>query len=300
MVNADGTGRRKLVDLREPPFSPAAVRAGSFIWSSDGARLAYVLETLEGGCARVSLHQVEVDSARGTSLPLDVPLGDTQLLVWDTSRDVLSFASLCGVTEEQRLGGLRMSTGALWTLPAERPSVSPDGVRAFVPASVLPSGKAAWLTFDSQGDGFTREPVLEAPSWGRFNWYQTHAGGLFTAVTPERQSLECTGVTPQPQRLYRWDANARALQLVRHDATAFSTLAFSPDDTQALVSILVGRDASLPGFCGDGWLRQLYLVPREALESELPPEQLLARSIALEPPTMWPGASSFHFIGWLR
>ncbi|WP_338863263.1 hypothetical protein [Myxococcus stipitatus] len=300
VVNADGTGRRRLVDLREPPFSTAAVRAGSFIWSSDGARLAYVVESIGGGCARVRLHQVEVDSSRATSLQLDAPLGDTQLLVWDSPRDVLSFASLCGATEEQRLGLLRMSTGALWTLPAERPSVSPDGARAFVAASVLPSGKAALLSLDSKGHAFTRESVLESPSWGRFNWYQKHAGGLFTAVTPERQSLECMGVTPPPQRLYRWDARERALQLVRQDATAFTTLAFSPDDTQALVSVLVGRDDSLPGFCGDGWLRQLHLVPREALESELPREQLLARSIALEPPTTWPGASNLHYIGWLR
>lgn len=126
-------------------------------------------------------------------------------------------------------------------------------------------------------------------------WYKKHAGGLFTAVTPERQSLEGMGVTPLPERLSHWDVRTRSLQWVREDATAFTTLASSPDDTQAPVSILVGRDDSRPGFCGDGWLRPLHLVPREALESELPREQLLARSIALAPRRRtpwrhcWPG-----------
>lgn len=295
VVNADGTGRRKLLDLRDLPSPPAGLRAGTFIWSSDGTRLAYALETPGLGCAVLRLHLVDVASARVTDFPFSPQVGEARLLAWSSSRNEIAFASWCGTTGEQRLCVLDASTGRVRAQPAEEPSVSPDGARAFVSATASAGTRAALLRLD---EAFTVEDSLEAS--GRFTWYHQRPGGLFTQVTPEPATTECAGVTPPPQRLSRWEPGARALQPVRQDATAFTVLAFSPDDTQALVSILTGRDDARAGFCGEGWLQRLLLVQREDLESELPREQLLARSTPLAPVQPWPDPSNARYLGWLR
>ncbi|NBD10193.1 TolB family protein [Corallococcus silvisoli] len=297
VVNADGTGRRKLVDLRDRPPPPTGLRAGTFIWSPDGTRLAYVLETPGPGCAALSLHLVDVASAQAqvADFPLSPQVGEAQLLAWSSSRNEIAFASRCGASGEQRLCVLEVSTGKVRARPSEGPSVSPDGVRAFVAATSSAGRRAALLKLD---EAFTIEHTLE--SSGRFTWYHQHPGGLFTEVTPERATTECAGVTPPPQRLSRWEPGTRARQPVRQDATAFTVLAFSPDDTQALVSILAGRDDTQAGFCGEGWLQRLHLVRREDLESELPREQLLARSVALAKAQPWPGPGNARYLGWLR
>ncbi|RKI07260.1 hypothetical protein D7Y15_28660 [Corallococcus sp. AB030] len=296
VVNADGTDRRILVDLRDLPSPPKGTRASSFIWSSDGKHLAYALELPHPDCELLKLYRVEVESGRVTEVPLGPIQGKPQLWVWSSSRNECVFTLQCGTTGAQRLGVLDVSTGRVRTLSAEGPAVSPDGGHAFVTTSTPQGRKASLHTLD---DAFTLEASLGAFT-GRFNWYNQRPGGLFTEVTPEPPTTECAGVTPPPQRLYRWDPHARTHSRVRQDATPFTVLAFSPDDTQALVNILVGRDDSQPGFCGEGWLQRLHVVQRDDLESDLPMEQLLAKSTPLAPSTPWPGPSSSSYIGWLR
>ncbi|NOK17359.1 TolB family protein [Corallococcus carmarthensis] len=296
VVNADGTGRRILVDLRELPSLPEGTRASSFIWSSDGNQLAYALELPGPGCELLKLYRVDAGSGQVTDVPLNPTQGKSQLLVWSAPRNELVLTLQCGSTGAQRLGVLDVSTGHLREHPAEWPAVSPDGAHALV-ATPAPAGrKASLLTLD---DAFTPESSLGTFT-GRLNWYNQRPGGLFTAVTPEPPTTECAGVTPPPRRFHRWDPQTRTHPLVRQDATAFTVLAFSPDDTQALVNILVGRDDSQPGFCGEGWLQRLHLVQRDDLESDLPREQLLARSTPLGPSTPWPGPSHSSYIGWLH
>lgn len=296
VVNADGTGRRILVDLRDLPSPPRGTRASSFIWSSDGKHLAYALEQPSPGCELLSFYMVEVESGRVTEVPLGPIQGRPQLLVWASSRNECVLTLQCGTTGAQRLGVLDISTGRMRAHPAEWPTVSPDGGHAFAKTSTPQGTKAFVRTLD---DAFTLEASLGAFT-GSFNWYNQRPGGVFTEVTPEPPTTECAGVTPPPQRLYRWDPHARIHSWVRQDATPFKVLAFSPDDTQALVNILVGRDDSQSGFCGEGWLQRLHVVQRDDLESDLPLAQLLARSTPLLPSTPWPGPSHSSYIGWLR
>ncbi|GMU02419.1 hypothetical protein KH5H1_65390 [Corallococcus caeni] len=294
VVNADGAGRRILVDLRDLPSPPKGARASSFIWSSDGKHLAYALELPGPGCELLKLYTVDVESGRVTDVPLGPVQGKPQLLAWAPSRNEFVFTLQCGTTGAQRLCVLDIPTGRMRAHAAEWPAVSPDGGHAFVTTSTPEGRRASLLALDA---AFTSEAPLGAFT-GRFNWYNQRPGGLFTAVTPEPPTTECAGVTPPPQRFYRWATQTRTPPQVRQDATAFTVLAFSPDDTQALVNILVGRDDSQPGFCGEGWLQRLHLVQRDDLESDLPREQLLARSTPLAPSTPWPGPSLY--IGWLR
>jgi hypothetical protein len=296
VVNADGTGRRKLVDLREVPLPEGQTRAGSFVWSSDGTRLAYALETFKQGCSHLTLHMVDVASGQVTPVLTGKPLGQVQLLTWSSPRDEITFASLCD-EKSSLLGTLHLPTGVVRTRPAWNPVVSPDGTRAFISGEPVPRQRP---TLNKVNETFTVEHILEAPLWGHLVWYHQRPAGLFTAKTPERPQLECQGMTPLPQSFYRLDAETRTLSLLRQDATALRVLDFSPDDTQALVYILLGRDESLAGSCGAAWRQRLYLVRRNELESELPVHELLARSIALAPASYWPGPTNTLFIGWLR
>ncbi|OJT20547.1 hypothetical protein BO221_31640 [Archangium sp. Cb G35] len=301
-MNADGTGRRKLVDLREVPLPEGQTRSGSFVWSSDGTRLAYALETFEQGCSHLTLHVVEVASGQVTPVLTGKPLGQVQLLTWSSPRDELTFASVCdekASTPEggRLLGTLHLPTGIMRTRPAWNPVVSTDGTRAFISGEPVPQQRPTLVRVD---ETFTVEHLLKAPSWGHLLWYHQRPAGLFTAKTPERPQLECQGMTPLPQSFYRLEAGTQTLSLLRQEATALRVLDFSPDDTQALVYILIGRDESSWGVCGAAWSQRLYLVRRDELESELPVHELLARGIALAPASFWPGPTNTLFIGWLR
>ncbi|WP_375773449.1 hypothetical protein NR798_22095 [Archangium gephyra] len=316
VVDADGTGRREIMKLRQLELPQGMLtRGGSFVWSPDGTRLAFVLESFpesrEPGrdCALVSIHVVDVASGRVTPVLVAQRLGYTQLLGWSSERDELLLARACPeefpMLQPDRhipvLSSVRVSDGRVSTLPVKRPIASPDGTRVFM---VGFSQQWAWRGVYRVEEGWPQEVGQEPGSlpWGVLTWYHRRPGGLLTAtpIVNQPSGGECRGSTPGQKQLYRLEIPSGARTLVRRDASRLRVLAFSPDDTHALVEIVLGVSLDPPRHCGPGWRQQLYLVKREELESELPVNALILRSTPLGAPTGWPGELNPRHIGWLN
>jgi hypothetical protein len=316
VVDADGTGRRELMKFRQLELPQGMrTRGGSFVWSPDGTRLAFVLESFPerhepgGDCALVSIHVVDVVSGRVTPVLVAQRLGFAQLLGWSSERDELLLARRCDDefpmmgSEQHRpvLSSVRVSDGTVSTLLVTQPIASPDGTRVYMVG--LPEQWAPRGVYRVE-EGWPMEVEQEPGSlpWGHLTWYHRRPGGLLTAmpIGKRLRGMECAGSSPGEKQLYRLEVPTGTRTLVRRDARRLRVLAFSPDDTHALVEIVLGVSLDPPRHCGPGWRQQLYLVKRDELESELPVNALILRSIPLEAPTGWPGESNPRHLGWLK
>ncbi|WNG55337.1 hypothetical protein F0U59_11520 [Archangium gephyra] len=317
VVNADGTGRRKLVDLtRQRVPEGQYVRAGRFLWSDDGKSIAYVLasspmKVLSGTCADVTFHSVDVASGRGTSLFEAHPLDDVTLLGWSPARAELAFHDGCGFQKgdepspipKGRVTLVRVSDRKMRQRYALHPSMSPDGTFVFIPLQPDVHAPPALYRTEELGGAPAVPIALPAGHEGRIHWLHHAPAALISSTEWELPFLECVGTRPQPRMLFWLELGTGTLRRVREDAHVLNVVAISPGDTYALVGIITGVDKEfLSPRCGvELPVEQLFLVRLEDLASELPIEEILRRAKPLTPPRVWSDVHPFaEYVGWVR
>ncbi|MBM7114857.1 hypothetical protein [Archangium primigenium] len=316
VVNADGTARRKVVDLRQQPLPEGKVRAGSFIWSDDGRNLVYVLKapsTKDDGwsCPHVTLQSVDVESGRVTPLSEAQPLSHVTLLGWAVARGEVSLYGACtplpevdsGITypiPEGRFIVFRPGDGTSWQQRALAPSLSPRGTLVFIPSRPRSQAPPSLQRLESPEP--TREIPLELPARyeARLAWLHHSPTALVSASPGAWPPGECDGAHPRQRILFRLDAETGLLHRVRDEASGLNVVAVSPDDRYVLVGLLTG-ESSVIFICGQVPLEALYLVSREDLESELSLDALRRRAVPLTPPRQWSSSGAFpEYVGWVR
>ncbi|AKJ01072.1 putative lipoprotein [Archangium gephyra] len=318
VVNADGTGRRKLVDLTQLLLPEGQrLRAGSFIWSDDGNSLAYVLASLpkQGAslkdCSQVTLHSVDVVSGRGATLSEARPLGSVALLGWYPARAEAVLYGECGYPEEPSpaipipngsVTVLRVSDGTASQRLALKPSLSPAGSSVFIPSHPRAlAGPPTLYRTDALGGPPTVTLTLPRGHLGRIHWMHRAPAALLSSTEWELPFLDCVGTQPQPRVLFRLDLGTGTLQRVREDARRLNVLAISPDDTHALVGIITGEDDRFHPPCVSRPVERLFLVRLDEIASELPIQELRRRARPLTPPRLWSDVAAFNeYVGWVR
>ena len=316
VVNADGTGRRELVDLTQQRVPEGQrIRAGHFLWSDDGKSLAYVLESrpmkaLPESCADVTFHSVDVASGRITSLFESRSLADVSLLGWSPARAEIVFHDECGFRKgdampipKGRVTLVRVSDRQMSQQRARAPSLSPDGAFLFI--SLQPHDRAPPTLYRTEALDGPPAVTLELPGkmtqGVRIAWLHHTPAALLSATEWELPFLECVGLYPQPRRLFWLELGTGTLQRVREDAHALNVVAISPDDTYALAGIITGKDERFYFPCGERPVERLFLVRLDDLASELPIEELKRRARPLTPPRSWGAQMAFvEYVGWVR
>lgn len=316
VVNADGTARREVVDLRRQSLPEGQVRAGSFIWSDDGRSLVYVLETLatkDNGwnCSHVTLQSVEVESGRVTRLSEAHPLGHVTLLGWAVARGEVSLYGECARLSEEdgansapipegRFIVLRPADGTLRQQSALAPSLSPRGTHVFIPSRPRTNAAPSLYRLDALSPARALPLELPAGYEARLTWLHHSPIAFVSATQRQLPPGECAGVQPRQRLLYRLETETGQLHRVRDEASGLNIVAVGPDDRYVLVGLLTG-EFSMTVPCGRVPLEALYLVPRHDLESELSLDALRRRAIPLTPPRPWSSSGTFpEYVGWVR
>jgi hypothetical protein len=332
VVNADGTGRRKLVDLTQRPVPEGHyVRAGDFVWSDDGKSLAYVLESrpmkppprniahlltsptrdFPEFCEDATFHSVDVASGRGTSLFEARPLNNVTLLGWSPARAELAFHDECGIRKGEvplpipkgRVTLVRVSDRKMRQRYAVHPSMSPGGTFVFIPAQTDAYAPPSLYRTEDLGGPPAMTLTLPAGHEGRLTWLRHAPAALIRATELESPVQECVGINPQPRMLFWLELGTGNLRRVREDARALNVVAISPDGTYALIGIITGEDNSrfYPPCAGPRPVERLFLVRLDDLASDLPIEELVRRARPLTSPRPWKGVNPFaEYVGWVR
>jgi len=238
VIDADGSGRRRLADC-DDPFSIASARRGefgcilrAFAWSPDGERLAYVQGNM-GGRDRgpdLSLFVVDVDGENerrldGCGKPKWPSCGDFygSQLAWDPhgSRLVVPRNGALYVFDVDGGGYRRLSPdcGARKCYDMH-PAWSPDG-RSIVFARQVAARSQALYSITPDGSNFTRLTHLPGQA-GHATW------------SPNGRSIAFDFWDEEHSRLYVMAADGSHLKLLRSgtNATGPSVPAWSPDGTE--------------------------------------------------------------------
>ncbi|WNG41083.1 hypothetical protein F0U61_50825 [Archangium violaceum] len=309
VVNADGTGRRLLVDLRERTPLEGNVRAGPILWSSDGSRVAYVLYSYEKK-PRVRTHYplaivdaVELATGRRETLfqwpergSLFEPRG------WSVKRGEFYFTfervppsppefTPWGVGE---FVTLRLGSGESSRSPPARGSLSPDGQQLLLLPSMLRWG-------DKVGPSLWDGQALEVPRnfesflVQRVAWMH----GQPVAYLTTYRGAECIARTP-PSELYRLEVGGSSPRLEQHTKYPWLlVLEFSPDDAYVLMAVVARHPQSRDG-CALHSFESLLVAERSRFEASTSLEELIAASVRVDDPVSRLGRPLQGFIGWLR
>ncbi|WP_395833313.1 TolB family protein [Archangium violaceum] len=312
LVSSDGKERRKLLEVPGTlPGPKGTVRTGSFVWSPDGRYLAFVREhfTPPPGrevCPRVSIHKVEVESGKVTPIVLEQELGYTELLGWASEREELLLFSRCGLRIgapgefQEFLRVLPVVGGKARSTSASGPAPSPDGAFVYLPPQPPPNPTPPGL-FRITGTGLSPALQLAPSKPGFLHWFHRAPGGVFTALDCRYQAEGQCHDALRPRKMYRVDIATQQVVLVRAEADHIHVLAFSPDDTQALVGLAIQENPKPSPIGARGWQEKLYLVPSGLLLEDASWKELQRQGTALGGFQHWGTSEHVHaYVGWLR
>lgn len=316
VVNADGTQRRKLVELSSHPSLPRErVLSGEFLWSDDGSQLLFVLSRLSAPpeperCWQASFWSVDVATGEVSAVSPWRTLGRVTLLHWRRLEGEVSLYAECPPPIEEGLprasftsgvlGVLQVGTGAVLEHTVFLPQVSLDGRLAFLPYQVRPGTAPIVLSTQTLKPSENAAIPLPVGQQARFVWLNHARAALVTMRPAELFFQECGNVFPASLTLAKWEADSKGWRVLREDSPAFEIVAISPDDDFALVSFPTGE--VVVGFiCSSRPLEVLHLVRRDALEGAVSVQQLRKDSVQLTRPSERRGYRAFStYLGWVR
>ncbi|QRK13880.1 hypothetical protein JQX13_31315 [Archangium violaceum] len=308
VVNADGSDRRLLVDLRKRGRPEERAFAGPLLWSSDGSRVAYVMRSFpekpgpgRRHCPLDRIHAVEVST--GENVPLfDSPrLGFLQFHGWSVERGEVSFSLECEAPsdapwEARRFFIQRLGNGA--SMATARGSVSPDGgYRLLLPSKPREELQEPPLLNEREVDAPTnfRSSLARHVVW----MHEQPVAYLttFTGYSGGSSSIPCVVPDSQPPSLYRLDAREEPPQVRRRTGLmGLMVLAFSPDDAYVLAAAF----QRTPGGRFRCEWDALLVVERTRFEEAPSLDALVAASIRLDVPPIEIGERLSGYVGWLR
>jgi hypothetical protein len=311
VVNADGSGRRLLVDLRERTPPEGNVRAGPILWSSDGSRVAYVLYSYEKKPRSRPRHPlaivdaVELATGRRETLFQWPERGSSfEPRGWSVERGEFSFTFereplappeampwAVGNFVTLRLG----PGGSAQALPAQG-SLSPDGKHLLLLPSPLRWG-------DKHGPPLWDGQALEVPRdfssflTQRVAWM--HRQPVAYITTFRGAEGEC--IAPlEPSALYRLEVGGNAPRMERRTEYPWLlVLEFSPDDAYVFMAVFARRPQDRDG-CVMHSFDSLLVAERSRFEASTSLEELIAASVRVDDPEAQLGRPLQGFIGWLR
>lgn len=321
IVNADGTGRRLLVDL-DLLFPGGLPRTGGLLWSSDGRHLAYVLYSRPAGTSPLAyplatVHAVEIDTGQRSAL-FQVPRpGLLQPLAWSTERGEFTFSLHTKTSDDP---GARLDTLTVYRLGSSTARATP--------AQGFPSPDGQHLLLASRPEYRMHEPPellwdgasLEVPpdvvpfiprhvAWRHEQpvaYVSTYLGATWMHEMPEDGLGLCgtmcftSSKTPSAM-LYRVEgvsARPRLERLLGHERQL--VLGFSPDDAHVLVAVSSLRPrVDLEG-CMSNAFDVLLVAERSAFEASSSLDSLLSASIRVDEPPSRTRRIPWGVIGWVR
>jgi hypothetical protein len=306
VVNADGSGRRLLVDLRERTPPEGAVRAGPILWSSDGSRVAYVLESYSKrprsgprSCPLATVDAVELATGRQETLFESSERGLLQPRGWSVERGEFFFSLECQTPPDPpwavgdfvtlRLGGSARA------FPA-RGYLSPDGQHLLLLPALrrweerlgppLWDGQEMKIPLDFQAFLAQRVAWMHGQPVAYITTYRGYGGDcIFPMMPPALYRMDVGGSAPQVERRteYPW----------------LLVLDFSPDDAYVLMAVVARRPRDRDG-CTMHSFEALLVAERSRFEASTSLEELLATSVRVDEPSSKLGRPLQGFIGWLR
>jgi hypothetical protein len=306
VVNADGSGRRLLVDLRQGERARGRVRAGPLQWSSDGTRVAYVLESFpdktgpgQPPCPLATVRAVEVATG-GESLLLESPEpGLFQPRGWSMERGEFSFSLLrCGAPSDDpsdagRFLTLQFGDGA--RAVTGRGSVPPDGRHLLLLPSARHEGSALMLL---DGKAVETPPDFHASLARHVAWMRERPVAYLTTY-PGFSSACVFEMSPRPA-LYEVELRGNPPGMrKRTGLSGLMVLAFSHDDAQVLVAVVQQHPQGRDG-CTANAFDALLVVERSQLEGSTGLEALVTASVRLDEPAEPLGRTLQGYVGWLR
>ncbi|MFY0564227.1 hypothetical protein ACN28E_10280 [Archangium lansingense] len=309
VVNADGSGRRLLVDLREHLPPEGVIRAGPILWSSDGSRVAYVLYSYEKkprSRTRLPLaivDAVELATGRRETLFQWPERGSSfEPRGWSVERGefYFTFERETPSPPEFTPWGvgdfitLRLGSGeSTRALPAQG-SLSPDGQHLLLLPSMLRWG-------DKLGPPLWDGQELVVPQdfssflVQRVAWMH----GQPVAYITTYRGAECIFRTPPPV-LYRLEVGGSSPRVERRTEYPWLlVLELSPDDAYVLMAV-VARHPQDRGGCELHAFESLLVAERSRFEASTSLEELIAASVRVDDPASQLGRPLQGFIGWLR
>ncbi|OJT18225.1 hypothetical protein BO221_42030 [Archangium sp. Cb G35] len=307
VVNADGSGRRLLVDLRERPPPKEDVRAGPILWSSDGSRVAYVLESFAKksrerprGCPLATVEAVELASGRRETLFTSPKPGLLQPRGWSVERGEFFFSRQCGTPPDQP-----WSTGSFVTLRLAggvrelhaRGSLSPDGQHLLLlpsqprwerqPPAPLWNGQELEVPPDFHPLFAQRVAWMHGQPVAYLTIYRGYGGDCIASMQP-------------PPALYRVAVEGNTPRVEHRTKYPWLVvLDFSPDDAYVLMAVVARRPLDRDG-CAMHAFEALLVAERSRFEARTSLEELLAASVRVDEPSSSLGRPLQGFIGWLR
>jgi hypothetical protein len=131
-------------------------------------------------------------------------------------------------------------------------------------------------------------------------WRHRSPEGVFTIQDCQyRMFGSCTDAL-SPRQMYRVDVSTRKITPVSMDASRIHVLAFSPDDSQALVSLAVQQKPK-PTLMVRSWWAKLYLVPSQLLLSGASWEELKRQGTEMHGLHNWESSQHIQaYVGWVR
>lgn len=307
VVNADGSDRRLLVDLRRHFRPEDLIHADSILWSSDGSRVAY---TVHSSVRRLPIGQyrshtlvnaVELANGRQETLFHWSEGWSLQPQGWSIERGEFFF-TFKPEAPPPEFGPWSVGDFATWRrgvtarTPPAKAALSPDGQHLLrLPAPLIwnePMDPPQW---DDQ--------VVEAPRdftaalVQRVAWM--HAQPVAYLSHYRGYGSDCIDSMKPPPALYRLEVMGNTPQLeLREGYPWLVVLDFSPDDAWVLLAVVSSHPQSMGG-CTTHSYERLVVAERSHFESSPSTEALLANSIPLGEFPASAGALA-GFIGWLR
>ena len=307
VVNADGSGRRLLVDLRER--MPPDASAGPISWSSDGSRVVYVLYSRsktppagESRCPLATVYSVDLTTGLQEILFKSSKPEWIQPRGWFVERGEFSFSSHCDTPTElpwpaDMFVTHRMGERTAAAQPS-RGSPSPDGQHLLLlPSSAQWRQQFGHLLLD--GQALEVPPDFESFIVQRVTWMH----GRPTAYISTYRGYGGNCITPMsqpPPALYRLEVEGNTRPRVeRLTESPLLVLDFSPDDAHVLLAV-VARSAQGRDGCARHAFDSLLVAERSRFETSTSLEELLSASVRVDEPSSSIGRDMQGVIGWLR
>lgn len=303
VVNSDGSGRRMLLDLREHALTPGPFRAGPILWSSDGARIAFSLESFartgpeSRPCPLAEVHTVEVGSGKVERLFESPTHGMLTPQGW-SAQGTVSFSLLsCEATAEVGKDGrfFEFEPGRGIRDTHARGAVSSDGVHTLLLPSTPEAGVPTALLDGRKVDAPSE---VDTRLLRHVAWMQHQPVAYLTTYSGQPRSCAFDRVPAPALFQANFDASRPGIE-PRTGLGGLMVLAFSPDDAHVLAATVLLRSQASE-VCWPDTFDSLLVMERVQLENSPTLTALSASSIRLDVPASQMGPELQGFVGWVR
>lgn len=303
VVNSDGSGRRMLLDLRQHAPIPGPFRAGPILWSSDGTRIAFTLESFKqtgpesAACPLSEVHAVEVSSGKAERLFVAPERGRLTPRGW-SEQGTLSFSLFpCRPTAEAGKEGhfFEFKPGSGLRETHARGAASSDGAHTLLLPSTPEAGAPAALL---DGRKVDVPSEVDTRLVRHVAWMKRQPVAYLTTYSGEARSCAFP-LEPAPALFQaNFDASRPGVQ-PRPGLGGLMVLAFSPDDAHVLAATVQQRSHE-GSVCWPDTFDSLLVVDRVQFENSTTLTELSASSIRVDAPASKIGPELQGFVGWVR